>query len=99
MIRSISHRDSGKVSCTRQLEMLMKGTVIEVMAISPDLIGTTAITMAETTFQFFHHLVINESFLSVTLYYDTFVILIAMGLIFEDFIRLLIKENINGNGA
>lgn len=97
MIRSISHRDSGKVSCTRQLEMLMKGTVIEVMAISPDLIGTTAITMA--IFQFFHHLVINESFLSVTFYYDTFVILIAMGLIFEEFIRLLIKENANGNGA
>lgn len=76
--------------------MLMKG-VIEVMAISPDLIGTTAITMA--IFQFFHHLVINKSFLSVTLYYDTFVISIAMELIFEGFIQLLIKENINGNDA
>lgn len=97
MIRSISHRDSGKVSCARQLEMLRKGTVIEVMAISPDLIGTTAITMA--ILQFFHHLVINKSFLSVTLYYDTFVISIAMGLIFEGFIQFLIKENINGNGA
>lgn len=50
-------------------------------------------------FQFFHHLVINKSFLSVTLYYDTFVISIAMELIFEGFIQLLIKENINGNDA